>query len=224
MKKILLTDDEARMLDLLSLYLTPAGFHCIKSTSGEHTLKLLKEEEIDLVLLDVLMPGFNGFETTEAIRRFSDVPIILLTALHQKEDIVKGLKLGADDYIVKPFDEDELVARITAVFRRVSDDFARRIEKDGLIWDEFSHELIYNGMTIPVTPKEFSIIGQLIKNPNRVFSRDQLLSIVWGYDVGTDGRTVDSHVRNLRDKLRKAGFPADQYIKTVWGIGYKWLK
>lgn len=224
MKKIALVDDEQRMLDLLELYLKPLGYECIKLRSGEDAIGLVKDEEPDLIILDVMMPVMDGFETCRVIRRFSDVPIILLTALHEKEDIVKGLQYGADDYIVKPFDEEELVARIHAVFRRTSDDFARRIEYEGLVWDEFSHELSYHGKQLKVTPKEFSILGQLLKNPGRAYSREQLLSILWGYEAWTDGRTVDSHVRNLRDKLRKTGFPVEEHLQTVWGVGYKWIK
>lgn len=223
MKKIALVDDEQRMLDLLELYLKPLGYECIKLRSGEEIVALVKKEEPDLIVLDVMMPVMDGFETCRMVRRFSDVPIILLTALHDKEDIVKGLQSGADDYIVKPFDEDELIARIHAVFRRTSDDFARRIECEGLVWDEFSHELSYQGTQVKVTPKEFSILGQLLKNPGRAYSREQLLAIIWGYEAWTDGRTVDSHVRNLRDKLRKTGFPLDKHLQTVWGVGYKWL-
>ncbi|MDG5472274.1 response regulator transcription factor [Jeotgalibacillus sp. ET6] len=223
MKKIALVDDEQRMLDLLELYLNPLGYECIKLRSGEETIALVKKEEPDLILLDVMMPVLDGFETCREIRRFSDVPIILLTALHEKEEIVKGLQHGADDYIVKPFDEEELIARIHAVFRRTSDDFARVIECEGLIWNEGSHELSFEGKQINVTPKEFSILGQLLKNPGRAYSREQLLVLIWGYEAWTDGRTVDSHVRNLRDKLRKTGFPLERHLQTVWGVGYKWI-
>jgi len=223
MKKIALVDDEQRMLDLLELYLKPLGYECIKLPSGEDAVALVKKEEPDLIILDVMMPVMDGFETCRMVRRYSKVPIILLTALHEKEDIVKGLQSGADDYIVKPFDEDELIARIHAVFRRTSDDFARRIECAGLIWDEFSHELSFQGNQVKVTPKEFSILGQLLKNPGRAYSREQLLAIIWGYEAWTDGRTVDSHVRNLRDKLRRTGFPLEKHLQTVWGVGYKWI-
>ncbi|PPA68698.1 response regulator transcription factor [Jeotgalibacillus proteolyticus] len=224
MKRIALVDDEQRMLDLLELYLKPLGYDCIKLRSGEDAIRLVKDEEPDLILLDVMMPSMDGFEACRIIRRFSDVPIILLTALYEKEDIIRGLQDGADDYIVKPFDEEELVARIHAIFRRTSDDFSRRIEHKGLVWDEFSHELSYNEMTVNVTPKEFSILGHLLKNPGRAYSREQLLSIIWGYEAWTDGRTVDSHVRNLRDKLRKIGFPIEKHLHTIWGVGYKWIK
>ncbi|KIL50898.1 response regulator transcription factor [Jeotgalibacillus campisalis] len=223
MKKIVLVDDEQRMLDLLELYLKPLGYECFKLRSGEEAVMLLKKEEPDLMILDVMMPVMDGFETCRLVRRFSDIPIILLTALTEKEEIVKGLQSGADDYISKPFDEGELIARIHAVFRRTSEDFARKIECGELIWDEFSHELSYKGKQVKVTPKEFSILGQLLKNPGRVYSREQLLTIIWGYEAWTDGRTVDSHVRNLRDKLRKMGFPLEKHLQTVWGVGYKWI-
>ncbi|HZG73700.1 MAG TPA: response regulator transcription factor, partial [Chondromyces sp.] len=150
--------------------------------------------------------------------------IIMLTARDEKSDIVKGLRLGADDYVTKPFDQEELLARIEALFRRTEDKEKRGVSFKGLWWDEESHELTYKEQLIQLTPKEFSLLGLLLKNPNKVFSRANLLESIWGHQAFTEDRTIDSHVRNIRDKLRQANFPVDQYLSTVWGVGYKWLR
>ncbi|MDE0583608.1 MULTISPECIES: response regulator transcription factor [Planococcus] len=221
MKKILLIDDEQRMLDLLALYLTPHHYQCIKAQGPREALRHLETQAFDIVLLDIMMPEMSGFELCVKIRSFSDVPIIMLTAREQQEDIVKGLKLGADDYITKPFNEEELLARIEALLRRQAP--KNIIEVDGLKWDEERFELSYRGTPIKLTPKEFFMVGQLLKNPGKVFSRDQLILLIWGYDSETEGRTIDSHVRNVREKIRQSGFPVDKHFLTVWGVGYKWL-
>lgn len=220
MKKILLIDDEERMLDLLALYLSMAGYSCYKSTSGAKGIEILKREKIDLVLLDAMMPEMDGWETCTKIREFSDVPVIIVTARHEKEDVVKGLSIGADDYVTKPFDEKELIARVEAILRRVNKH--AHVECNGLLWDEERYVLVYNGKTLVVTPKEFSLIGILMKNPNKVLTRELLIGTLWAEDTETEGRTIDSHIRNVREKLRGVGFPVEQHLKTVWGIGYKW--
>lgn len=221
MKTILLIDDELLMLDLLSLYLSPIGFKCVKMSSAIDGLSYLENNEVDLILLDLMMPEMDGWEACKEIRKLKDVPIIMLTARSEKQDVVKGLKIGADDYICKPFDEDELVARIEAVLRRKRNN-KERINFHGLLLDVDSYELEYNGQTIPLTPKEFSLIGLFLQHRNKVFTRDHLITTIWGHGVSTEDRTIDSHVRNLRDKLRKAGFHVDDFLATVWGIGYKW--
>ncbi|MGJ9459009.1 response regulator transcription factor [Oceanobacillus sp. CF4.6] len=221
MNKVLLIDDEKRMLDLLALYLKPHHYQCQKALGAKEALSYIKEEEFDIILLDIMMPNMNGWELCKEIRRSSEVPIIMVTAREQKEDIVKGLKLGADDYITKPFNEEELVARMDALLRRIKP--ASQIEVNGLLWNEDRFELSYKNYPIKLTPKEFSMIGVLMKNPELVFSRDQLIDLIWGVNSETEGRTVDSHVRNIREKIRQVGFPIDEYFKTVWGIGYKWV-
>ena len=219
--KVLLVDDEKRMLDLVALYLRPYDYRCVKADSGIQALELLNKEAFDLVLLDIMMPDMDGWEVCREIRKFSNVPIIMLTAREQQEDIVKGLRLGADDYMTKPFGEEELLARMEALLRRSAP--AKRIELNGLVWEEDGFELSFNHQPIRLTPKEFSMLGLLMKNPNKVFERDRLLELVWGFDSETEGRTVDSHVRNIREKIRQAGFPVDDHFQTVWGIGYKWV-
>jgi DNA-binding response OmpR family regulator len=222
MKTILLVDDEPLMLDLLALYLSPAGYDCLKMTSAIEAIDYLEFHHADLILLDVMMPDMNGWEACRKIRDHWDIPIIMLTALGEKPDIVKGLKIGADDYISKPFDEEELLARIEAVLRRNQSDHDR-FTFLGLKLDLNSFVLQYSGKLIPLTPKEFAMMEMFLKNRNKVFSREHLITSIWGYGVSTEDRTIDSHVRNLRDKLRKAGFPADEHLVTVWGVGYKWV-
>lgn len=222
MKKVLLIDDEARMLELLTLYLSPYGYDCKKALGAKEGLEYIGQEQFDIVLLDIMMPDIDGWQVCREIREHSDVPIIMVTAREQKADIVKGLKLGADDYITKPFDEEELIARMEALLRRVEP--ASRVEMDGLLWDRERFELSYRDQYIKLTPKEFSLIGLLMEHPGRVYSREHLIDLVWGMYSETEGRTVDSHVRNIREKIRESGFPIDDYFHTVWGIGYKWVK
>ncbi|MCM3654177.1 response regulator transcription factor [Metabacillus litoralis] len=222
MRTILLVDDEERMLDLLSIYLSPY-YRCFKVNSGQEAVVYVGNSHVDLILLDVMMPEMDGWSTCNKIREFSYVPIIMLTARNEKSDVVKGLRLGADDYVTKPFDEGELLARIEAVFRRINNKEQKGVHFKGLWWDEESHELTYQKQLIQLTPKEFSLIGLLLKNPNKVFSRSHMLESIWENNASTEDRTIDSHVRNIRDKLRQANFPIDQYLSTVWGVGYKWV-
>jgi len=218
---ILLVDDEKRMLDLLDLYLSPKGYHCVKCESGLSAIQYLENNQVDLVLLDIMMPEMDGWETCKRIREFSNVPIIMVTARDQTTDIVQGLKIGADDYITKPFDESELLARIEAVLRRSVGKHSK-MEFQGLVWDEDQHKVQYKNHPICLTPKEFAVLGLFLKNPNRVFSREQIIVSLWGYNANTEERTIDSHVKNIREKLRQVGFPIDQFLQTVWGVGYKW--
>ncbi|MFD2444379.1 response regulator transcription factor [Bacillus sp. CGMCC 1.16607] len=221
MKSILLIDDERMMLDLLALYLSPLGYNCIKKESARAAIKYLESHSVDCVLLDIMMPEMDGWEVCQEIRKYWNTPIIMLTAISEKTDIVKGLKLGADDYISKPFDEEELTARIEAVLRRHKNETGK-ISFENLILDQDSYQLLHNGTVIPLTPKEFGMISLFLTNQNKVFTREHLITSIWGYDVSTEDRTIDSHVRNLREKLRKAGFRADNHLLTVWGVGYKW--
>ncbi|KJE26952.1 hypothetical protein LG52_1266 [Geobacillus kaustophilus] len=221
MYTLLLVDDEERMLDLLELYLAPNGYRCVKRRSGAEAIDYLRRHHADLVLLDVMMPELDGWETCHRIRSFSNVPIMMVTARDETADIVQGLKIGADDYVTKPFDEAELLARIEAVLRRAAGGRSA-IRAAGLVWDEEEHTVRYEDKPIALTPKEFAILGLLLKHPNQVFSRGQIIASLWGYLADMEERTVDSHMKNIREKLRKAGFPEDEYLRTVWGIGYKW--
>jgi DNA-binding response OmpR family regulator len=222
MKTILLVDDETRMLDLLSLYLSPLGYECVKTTSAMDALVYLESHHADLILLDVMMPEIDGWEACREMKKYWNTPIIMLTAKSEKPDIVKGLNIGADDYILKPFDEEELVARIEAVLRRGTHQDSSILSFHGLVLKKESFQLLYQNKEILLTPKEFAMMELFLNNQNKVFSREHLISSVWGLGVSIEDRTIDSHVRNLREKLRKAGFPADDHLLTVWGVGYKW--
>ncbi|PKH10152.1 DNA-binding response regulator [Planomicrobium sp. MB-3u-38] len=217
----MLVDDEKRMLDLVSLYLQPHRYLCKKALGAHEALAYLEKEVFDIILLDIMMPDMDGWELCREIRKFSDVPIIMLTAREQQEDIIKGLNLGADDYITKPFNEEELLARMKALLRRRTP--KNTIEVEGLLWDEDRFELTYDKHSIKLTPKEFLMVGHLMKNADKVFTREQLIQLIWGFDSETEGRTIDSHVRNVREKIRQSGFPVDEHFLTVWGIGYKWI-
>lgn len=224
MRTILLIDDEQRMLDLIELFLIPHGFKCLKADNGQSGLEMLENEKVNLVLLDVMMPDIDGWEVCRRIREFSDVPIIMLTARTDKKDLVKGLDTGADDYITKPFDEDELTARVKALLRRFPEevtDSGKTVFGD-FILNRDSYSLHHKASSVQLTLKEFYIIEALITQPKRTLTREQLLLAAWDYNTYTDIRTVDSHIRNLREKLKTAGFPIDEFLKTVWGIGYKW--
>jgi len=219
-KKVLIVEDEKRMADLIALYLKPYNYSVQKVYEAHTALDYLANDTFDIVLLDIMMPEMSGWELCAEIREFSDIPIIMVTARDQQEDIVKGLKLGADDYLTKPFNEAELLARMEALLRRQAP--KSYFEVDGLVWDKNEFKLTYNEGTIPLTKKEFMLLGHFIAHPNQVFGREQLIELLWGFDSDTEGRTVDSHIRNMREKIRRAGFPINDYFETVWGMGYKW--
>ncbi|EOP05658.1 two-component system response regulator [Bacillus cereus BAG2O-3] len=220
MVKILLVDDEERMLRLLDLFLSPRGYFCMKATSGLEALKLIEQKDFDIILLDVMMPNMDGWDACYQIRQISNVPIIMLTARNQSYDMVKGLTMGADDYITKPFDEHVLVARIEAILRRTKKDGF--VSFNGIEWDKTKHTVTVYNEKISLTPIEFSLLGLLLQNTNRAYSRDDLIEKIWGYETDIEYRTIDSHIRNIRDKLRKKGFPVEDYLETVYKVGYKW--
>ena len=202
MVKILLVDDEERMLRLLDLFLSPRGYFCMKATSGLEALKLIEQKEFDIILLDVMMPSMDGWDTCYQIRQIS-VPIIMLTARNQNYDMVKGLTMGADDYITKPFDEHVLVARIEAILRRTKK-MALLVSMvlSGIkrnILSQFMMKNLINSYRIFVT-------RTILQNTNRAYSRDDLIEKIWGYETDIEYRTIDSHIRNIRDKLRKKDF------------------
>ncbi|EJR53056.1 DNA-binding response regulator, OmpR family, contains REC and winged-helix (wHTH) domain [Bacillus toyonensis] len=220
MVKILLVDDEERMLRLLDLFLSPRGYFCMKAKSGLEALELIEQKKFDIILLDVMMPNMDGWDTCYQIRQISNVPIIMLTARNQNYDMVKGLTMGADDYITKPFDEHVLVARIEAILRRTKKDGF--VSFNGIEWDKTKHTVTVYDEKISLTPIEFSLLGLFLQNTNRAYSRDDLIEKIWGYETDIEYRTIDSHIRNIRDKLRKKGFPVEDYLETVYKVGYKW--
>lgn len=220
MNKILIIDDEMQM-EQSEYYLTKEPYCCEKAATRKEALSHLKEHSFSLVLIEVAMEQGHGWDLCAEIRKSSDVPIIIVSVCTDKTDIVSGLKLGADDYVTKPVHPEELLARIEALMRRTQP--RKEIEINGLCWNEDCFKLTYNHKQIKLTPKEFSLLGHLMRHANQVFSREQIISLLWGYATVTDARTVDSHVQNIRDKVGKSGFPINDHFKTIWGIGYQWI-
>ena len=222
-KKILIVDDDENICELLRLYLEKDGFTTLVAHDGGAALHSAQINNPDLILLDLMMPVLDGWQVCREIRKNSNVPIIMLTAKGETFDKVLGLELGADDYITKPFDSKEVVARIKAVLRRVSDSDkaanVREVRYDNLRINITNYELEVAGEQIDTPPKELELIYHLASNPNRVYTRDQLLDEVWGFDYYGDSRTVDVHVKRLREKLENIS--EKWSLKTVWGVGYK---
>jgi len=220
--RILVVDDEAPMRRLLELYLKTNQYDVQSEAQGEEAIHLLKTSNFDMVILDIMMPGMDGWEVCHRIRAFSQLPILMLTARDQTAEKVKGLKIGADDYLTKPFEEEELLARIEALLRRTGKaQPSSSSNPDELMVIPDNHTVIYKGNSIELTPKEFELLYTFKSNPGRVYNRELLLEMIWEVDYMGDSRTVDSHVKNLREKLRKHGVDVDSVIKTVWGVGYK---
>ncbi|MBQ1951006.1 MAG: response regulator transcription factor [Clostridia bacterium] len=220
--KIMVVDDDSNICELLRLYLEKEGFETVIASDGEQALAAFDREKPDLILLDVMMPKLDGWQVCREIRKKSQCPIIMITAKGEVFDRVLGLELGADDYVVKPFETKEVIARIKAVLRRsgVGDaQRARQVEYDGLYINMENYELRVGGKTVNTPPKEMELIYHLASNPNRVYTRDQLLDEVWGFEYYGDSRTVDVHVKRLREKLD--GVSEQWTLKTVWGVGYK---
>ena len=221
-EKILVVDDDLNICELLRLYLTKEGYNVVIANDGVSAVTMFQEESPSLVLLDIMLPKLDGWQVCREIRKFSETPIIMLTAKGEVFDRVLGLELGADDYVVKPFDTKEIVARIKAVLRRSATLVGEEIKEvhyDKLSINLTNYELKVAGVQIDTPPKEMELIFHLAKNPNRVCTRDQLLDEVWGYDYYGDSRTVDVHVKRLREKLEGA---SDKWeLRTVWGVGYK---
>ena len=222
LEKILVVDDDLNICELLRLYLTKEGYNVVIANDGVAAVTMFQEESPSLVLLDIMLPKLDGWQVCREIRKFSETPIIMLTAKGEIFDRVLGLELGADDYVVKPFDTKEIVARIKAVLRRSASSAGEEVKEvhfDKLSINLTNYELKVNGVQIDTPPKEMELIFHLAKNPNRVFTRDQLLDEVWGYDYYGDSRTVDVHVKRLREKLE--GTSDKWELRTVWGVGYK---
>ena len=221
--KILIVDDDANICELLRLYLEKDGFDNVVANDGEQAVEYASKYSPDLILLDIMLPKLDGWQVCREIRKTSETPIIMLTAKGETFDKILGLELGADDYVSKPFDTKEVIARIKAVLRRTNDsDKGSQISEvryDKLRINLTNYELEVNGVKIDTPPKELELIYHLASNPNRVYTRDQLLDEVWGFDYYGDSRTVDVHVKRLREKLENV---SDEWsLKTVWGVGYK---
>jgi two-component system, OmpR family, alkaline phosphatase synthesis response regulator PhoP len=223
-KKILVVDDDVKIVELVKLYLAREGYTVLTAYDGLEALRIAREAHPDLIVLDILLPGIDGLEVCRTLRAESSVPIILLTAKTMEQDRITGLDLGADDYVSKPFSPKELAARVRAVFRRTPDE-ALQLGPTELKFGDLTvnfpqHEAYLNGKALELTPVEFKLLGVLIREPNRVFSRTQLIERVLGYDFDGFDRTIDVHILNLRRKLEPdSGHP--KFIKTVYGAGYK---
>lgn len=219
-KKILIVEDEANIRELLRLYLEREEYTVLEAENGVEGIKKWKSDKPDMLLLDVMMPVMDGWEVCREIRAESDVPIIMLTAKGETADRVSGLEMGADDYIVKPLEMPEVIARVRAVFRRIApDDAPEKLSFDNLVIDKQAYDLVIKGKRVDAPPKEIELLYFLASSPNRVFTRAQLLDEVWGFDYFGDTRTVDVHVKRLREKLE--GVSDKWELKTVWGVGYK---
>ena len=219
-KKILIVEDEANIRELLRLYLEREGYTVLEAENGVEGIKKWKSDKPDMLLLDVMMPVMDGWAVCREIRAESDVPIIMLTAKGETADRVSGLEMGADDYIVKPLEMPEVIARVRAAFRRMApDDAPEKLSFDNLVIDKQAYDLVIKGKRVDAPPKEIELLYFLASSPNRVFTRAQLLDDVWGFDYFGDTRTVDVHVKRLREKLE--GVSDKWELKTVWGVGYK---
>ncbi len=221
-KKALIVEDDGNISELLRLYLERDGFEVMQAADGGRGVDLARSWTPDIVLLDIMLPVKDGWQVCREVRGFSKAPIVMLTAKGETRDKVAGLEMGADDYITKPFEIKELLARVHAVLRRTDgapEEKSRRLEFDKLVVDLDSYELIVNGTKIDTPPKEMELLFHLASAPNRVYTRNQLLDEVWGFDYFGDSRTVDVHIKRLREKLEGV---SDQWrLKTVWGVGYK---
>lgn len=220
-RNILVVEDDPNISDLIHMYLVKEGFDVRIAGDGGKAIQEFNKQAPDLILLDIMLPVMDGWAVCGKIRETSKVPIIMLTAKSEVFDKIQGLEMGADDYIIKPFEMKELIARINAVLRRteIPDDTKKRLVFDKLIINLDSYELIVDGKKIDTPPKELELLYHLAATPNRVYTRNQLLDEVWGFDYFGDSRTVDVHIKRLREKVENI---SDEWaLKTVWGVGYK---
>ena len=220
-RSVLIVEDDKNIADLLRLYLEKEGMTCHVAGDGLEGLEKFHAAQPDLVILDIMLPSMDGWSVCRKIREASRTPIIMLTAKGELEDKVSGLEMGADDYITKPFETKEVLARIHAVLRRFGEEeqMEKKLSFDRLVVNLDSYELLVDGKRVDTPPKELELLFHLASSPNRVFTRNQLLDEVWGFDYFGDSRTVDVHIKRLREKLEGV---SDQWsLKTVWGVGYK---
>ncbi len=222
--KILIVDDEENICELVRLYIEKEGFEAVIANDGQEAVAKFNNEKPDLILLDIMLPIKDGWQVCREIRAQSNVPIIMLTAKGETFDKVLGLELGADDYVVKPFEPKELIARIRAVLRRSAGSENEKADEDELVFDglrinQSTYEVYIDDKKVEMPPKEFELLYFLAKNTNKVFTRDQLLDEIWGYEFFGDSRTVDVHIKRIREKIEGAN--KNWALKTVWGVGYK---
>ncbi|WML51460.1 response regulator transcription factor [Neobacillus sp. PS3-12] len=222
MNKILIVDDEREMRQLLRIYLQQENYLIEEAQNGKEAYEQILNNDFDLVILDVMMPIMDGWETIERVRKVSSVPIILLTAKSAVEDKVLGLTTGADDYLVKPFDDAELLARVKALLRRTQKASTNNdvLKYKGIILNKIARSVMYQEFVINLTQTEFDLLEVLIEHKGNALTRDHLVDLIWGIDFMGEDRTIDSHIKNLREKLNAYGIEKT-FIKTIWGIGYK---
>ena len=224
--KVLVADDDEKIRELLEIYLTKEGFAVIQAADGAEAILKAQQLKPDLIVLDIMMPVLDGMEVCRQVRKFSQVPVIMLTARTEDEDRILGLELGADDYLAKPFNPRELVARVKAVLRRMAHSGEEMASKDAILTfaqltiNRQEYAATSSGHTVQLTAKEMDLLWHLASHPGRVFSREQLLESIWGYEYFGDTRTVDTHIKRIRQKLEVQDDSAWD-IKTVWGVGYK---
>jgi len=220
-KHILVVEDEEKISRLLCDYLKEAGFRTSSQANGDRVMAQVKKESPDLILLDIMLPGKDGMELCREIRQFSNVPIIMITARVEEIDRLLGLELGADDYICKPFSPREVVARVKAIFRRVhAEPRAQHLVVGSISLDAEIHQVMIDKQVLNLTPNEFGLLKIMMRQPNRVFSRSELINRVQGYDFEGYDRTIDTHIKNLRKKIAEI-LPGQEVISTVYGIGYR---
>ena len=218
MIKILVVDDEERMRKLIRDFLSVKGYTVLEAGDGEKALEIFeKDKDIRLIILDVMMPKLDGYETLKAIRSYSKVPVIMLTARSEERDELKGFSLGVDEYITKPFSPRILVARVEAILRRSGQGEDEKLEAGGIVVDKSAHSVTVDGQPVELSFKEFELLTYFMENAGIALSRESILTNVWNYDYFGDARTIDTHVKKLRAKLGDKG----EYIHTIWGMGYK---
>ncbi|OAB39445.1 DNA-binding response regulator [Paenibacillus macquariensis subsp. defensor] len=223
--EVLIVDDEWKMRNLLRIYLTREGFNVKEASNGREALSMVKEHSFDIILLDVMMPDMDGWQVCKEIRETDNVAILMLTARSETKDKVLGLGIGADDYLTKPFEPEELLARVYSLIRRstmtqVSVQQGSILEFQDVKIHPEGREIYIHGLPVDFTQKEFDLFVSLAKNQQRAYGRGELLDLLWGYDYDGDDRVVDTHVKNIRDKTRRSGLLYNP-IQTVWGVGYK---
>lgn len=223
-QKVLIADDEKHIREILKMYCEKEGFDVIEAADGAEAILKVQSEKPDILILDIMMPVMDGLEVCKQVRKMSDLPIIMLTAKDEDDDRILGLEIGADDYITKPFNSREVVARIKAVLRRAGaqekQEGSSRVEYDGLTIDMEEYQVVAFGQKMTFTAKEMELLWCLATNPGKAFSRNQLLETIWGYSYYGDTRTVDTHIKRIRQKLN---IPENSKwdITTIWGVGYK---
>lgn len=216
--KIMIVDDEEHIRELVRFYLDKEGFECLEAGNGERALEIIENQYIDLAIIDIMMPGMDGFELVEQMRQYREIPVIMLTAKSQSKDKLRGFSLGIDDYVTKPFDPEELLARVKTILKRYSINTSHIVQIGDVIFDGDKYEVRYQDETIHLPLKQFELAFELAKNPNQIFTREQLIEKIWGMDYDGFDRTVDVHIKRVRANLgHLPGFK----VVTVRGLGYK---